>query len=238
MILKQKMDRIVKLLHWYNNFMGYSNSYSMPPYAHYISMGNFCLPRSFLTEWGIKPRKASGELSMPFDLMHIDPIALNYFLLFNFFGFFKNIRLDEKTSIFRRDGEFYSLFNHDADLGTDFSKLKERYQKRIANLKNILKSKDNLLFIQACENSYSDINTLYEILCFLRKNRPFRLILLDLTPDKPLDVSQINKNITVIREPYPTHEWLWYDHELRKTEKGIEFENRLRSKIVSVITIK
>lgn len=89
MILKQKMDQIVKFLHWYNNFMGYSTSYSMPPYAHYINMGNFCLPRSFLTEWGIKPRKASGELSMPFDLMHIDPIALNYFLLFNFFVFSK-----------------------------------------------------------------------------------------------------------------------------------------------------
>lgn len=37
-------------------------------YSHIISLGRNCLPRVILTHSGYKPRKAQGELTLPFDL--------------------------------------------------------------------------------------------------------------------------------------------------------------------------
>ena len=40
-----------------------------------VSLGVNCLPRTILTRHGIKPRKADGELSCPFDLVFKNKIS-------------------------------------------------------------------------------------------------------------------------------------------------------------------
>lgn len=237
MTLKNKMDIFIKIIRCYSNLLGYNNSNSKAPYKYYISMGNFCLPRSFLTEWGIKPRKSEGELSLPFDLLHIDPIALNYYFLFSFRHFFSNVEFNKEENVFKSVRGHYRLFNHDKDCGDNFTMLMNRYKNRIANLKKIMKSKENILFVQACENCYMDVDNLYEILRFYRKNNPFKLILLDLCCSKSINKKNINKNITIIKEPYPTDDYLWWSKDCRKSDAGIDFENRLRKKIEGIIHV-
>lgn len=46
---------------------------------HVISLGTNCFPRMTLNLWGLKPRKAEGEPSMPFDLsVHPLPVVVKY----------------------------------------------------------------------------------------------------------------------------------------------------------------
>ena len=45
-----------------------------------VSLGCNCMPRTVLTRLGIKPRKAQGELSCPFDLVKHNSQRIIYYL--------------------------------------------------------------------------------------------------------------------------------------------------------------
>ena len=235
MTMNQCLNRVCLCLKRYNDFMGYGSVSS--PYAEkkIISLGNNCLSRSFPTEWGMKPRKEYGEKSMPFDLMWNTHKAVTFYLLVRFYSFFKNIYFDKDRKFFVRTRPFYTLFNHGADLGNDFQALKKRYKARIKNLYDALKSDNHLIFIQNSESGDHDINNLYEVIRFYRKKKPFTLIIMDLSPIYTIDKKVINDKVILIKEPYPTHNWIWYDHTLRASELGHLFESRLRKKLQYII---
>lgn len=46
-----------------------------------ISLGQNCLPRTILTRWNIKPSKAQGELSCPFNLVKHELPRISYYII-------------------------------------------------------------------------------------------------------------------------------------------------------------
>lgn len=149
-----------------NRIMGWNIPPSSSPFTHYVSLGNNCLPRTFLTKWGIKPTKAEGEKSMPFDLVWMDARAINYFLLWGDRYLIKNVTFSKDENVFKREGVFSVLFNHDTDLGNDLDALKLRYTNRFINFYNIISCNENVLFLQVSEDATHSINDCYDIIFF------------------------------------------------------------------------
>jgi len=99
-----------------------------------------------------------------------------------------------------------------------------------------MKSKDHIVFIQNSEDTSNDINTLYEIIRFKRKNRPFSLILIDVSHTNSIDRETVNNNIILVRHPYPTKEYIWWHPDFRNSEIGKSFEDSLCRKIKSILS--
>ena len=102
-----------------------------------VSLGINCLPRTVLTRNRIKPRKAEGELSCPFDLaLHILPNIVHY-LETDFCDYFSDIYFEiRKRNIFdlRKKGLWKKAdgtkFFHDKDCKADD---KEEYHRKSEN---------------------------------------------------------------------------------------------------------
>ena len=93
----------------------------MKPYE-IVSLGVNCLPRTILTRWGIKPKKADGELSCPFDLVAHSPETILKCLQTNFEGYFDDLffKLRKRNILdFRGKGLWQkkdgTVFFHDKD---------------------------------------------------------------------------------------------------------------------------
>ena len=227
-------QRLISVIRIINRIMRWNTSPSCSPFSHYVSLGNNCLPRTFLTKWGIKHTKAEGEKSMPFDLVWMDAKAINYFLLFGGKDLIKNVKFIEGENVFKREDVFSILFNHDTDLERNLDALKLRYKNRFINFYNIIKCNDNIMFVQVSEDTKHSINDCYDIIAFLRRGKPFHLILIDVCRVRSFDISSINKIVTVIREPYPTNDWIWWRSDYQQSELGIEFDKRLRRRIEAI----
>ena len=64
---------------------------------HVISLGTNCFARMTLNLWGVKPRKADGEPSMPFDLS-VHPLSVvTAYLKGRFEGYFDKIEYDKEN---------------------------------------------------------------------------------------------------------------------------------------------
>lgn len=86
---------------------------------HVISLGTNCFPRMTLNLWGLKPRKAEGELSMPFDLsVHPLPVVVKY-LKNHFEGYFDAVEFDEKNGYWVNPSDGIK-FIHDKQNDRDF----------------------------------------------------------------------------------------------------------------------
>ena len=59
-----------------------------------VSLGTNCLPRTILTRAGIKPTKAEGELSTPFDLVAHKLSNIVHYLQTDFSDYFDDIYFD------------------------------------------------------------------------------------------------------------------------------------------------
>lgn len=179
-----------------------------------VSLGVNCLPRTLLTRRGIKPRKADGELSCPFDLVkHTDKMILtclqngfeNYFDDFFFvekkwlFSFLKKKGLWQKT-----DG---TKFFHDKDCGKDdFEKLKTRIENRIKNFNQIVVSDKPVLFVMSLTYETEYIDEIYEALKVLRANKQFEFAVISF--GARLNIR--NTNIKYLHLPLPTKDYIKY----------------------------
>lgn len=79
------------------------------------------------------------------------------------------------------------------------------------------------------------INCLFRLLKLKRKGLPFGLLVFDLECDKKLDCKKINKEIVVIREPFPYKEYIWYKEEHCNSKEGIEFMTKLKNKVIEYL---
>ncbi len=234
LIFADKHIFILLILKFFNSFKRHSNSSSVPPYAQFISLGHNCMPRVYLTNFGIKPSKSQGELSMPFDLIYLLYESIYYYLLFDFNGFLSNLKFDYSKKCWTKGR--HATFNHDADCDENsYNILKDRYEKRIENFRNAIKSDDNILFIAAQFGSKLNFNLLYEILKFIRKNKPFKLLVLDFYLTNNSHMKDIDENIHVIRIPFPFSNYIWYDKAHRNTPSAIEFEKKLKAEIEALV---
>ena len=133
-----------------------------------VSLGNNCLPRLLTTVIRLKPRKFYGEKTLPFDLCNTRSInVISKFIKTDFANYFNEIYIDKYT------------YPHDYQLSK--SDFKIRYEQRIRNFLNILKSDKKIYFIYSNFNdivNQNDILNLYDTLLIKRKEKPFELIIL------------------------------------------------------------
>ena len=204
-----------------------------------ISLGCDCFPRTFTTVAGLKPRKEEGELSMPFDLSWSTNDALIHFINTDFKNFFDNIVFDkEKKYYFNK--KYTMGFNHDMDCEDSkegFEKLVQRYKARIQNFREALNSDKFLLFVyNAPPKSEKGCNKLYKVLKNKRKNKDFRLVILDM--DMEIKKALLDKNILLcaVKHPFNNRSEWWYPNNLEKRmEYCIDCGKVFKSIIANII---
>ena len=148
--------KIFKLKHMYNynevTLFGIKISYRYKMLNKFISLGTNCFPRVKLKQYGIKPSKAQGELSCPFDLC-VTPIeAVKKILENDFSDYFDDLQFDEEKKCWKNT-KYNILYIHDDLTKKDFI---ERYKQRIENFRQITSSKKNILFVQALFNVHDE----------------------------------------------------------------------------------
>ena len=120
-----------------------------------VSLGLNCMPRTVLTHNGIKPSKAQGELSGPFDLVRHKLDSVIYYLGNDFKGYCDDLFFVPRKRCFidfrgkgvwnKPDG---TKFFHDKDCDkNDIEKLTERITRRIKNFREIIKNEKPILFV-------------------------------------------------------------------------------------------
>lgn len=188
-----------------------------------ISLGKHCLPRTVLTEQGLKPTKLQGEPSYPFDLA-VHPISsVIHFLETDFSDYFDDLFFNKELKIWE-NRKYYAHYNHDADCDeNDEEKLIVRFKNRIENFrKTILNKNTFIFFVIASVEKEDSLNKLYSILKKLRNNINFKLLVIDMSCK--LDKAHVFRNIGMFQIHHPfLHEDNWWIKGYRDSEAGKEY---------------
>lgn len=193
-----------------------------------VSLGVNCLPRTVLTRNGIKPKKAEGELSCPFDLVwHQLPNIIHY-LKTDFNDYLDDIHfIIRKRNFldFRKKGKWHktdgTVFNHDLDCQFyDKEKLLTRIKNRIDNFHNIISSEVPILFVLNILDDADRIPDLYFTLKKICSHKKFKLMIIDFY-DK-CNEGNTNSDISVLKLPLPFEDWLagWNGKKWIKSDFG------------------
>ena len=190
---------------------------------HVISLGTNCFPRMTLNLWGLKPRKAEGEPSMPFDLsVHPLPVVVKY-LKNHFEGYFDAVEFDEKNGYWVNPSDGIK-FIHDKQNDRDF--FVDRYRKRIANLWAALDDDKPCLLV--CHDmggvDTAKVNELYDFIQTRCGRKKFKLILAVFNGT----VGKCNENIKVYTDNFPCKNYLYMDKFAKFTKAGYHFEEPFR----------
>lgn len=167
-----------------------------------VSLGQNCLPRLYCTRNGLKKTKKMGELSMPFDLAQHSLLSVIHFIKTDFKDFFDWLTYMETIEISCWANQKYqNQYNHDSDCSKhERSKFINRFEKRIENFRNVMKSDKFIFFVFASySNNSEDVNNLYSALKEVRGEKPFKLLVADL--ELTLD-AKVNKEISVYSPNY------------------------------------
>ena len=224
-----------------------------------LPLGEFCLPRFITVQCGLKPRRAEGEKSCPFDLaFFLDFNCILNFLDTEFRGFFDGIEHDYihniklKTDLFRyfRKKLYWPFYKHDEGCAyfihegdwLDREGFVDRYQKRIDNLYEYLNDKERKLYnlISTFEPiTQTQINRLNSIIERYRPKGSFSNIIINLS-DGELDINSYNTfvlNYTKqeYRDIFKIPNWL---KAIREHDSDIiidEFYKRLTGELAQII---
>ncbi|MCM1338060.1 MAG: papain-like cysteine peptidase [Muribaculaceae bacterium] len=212
-----------------------------------ISLGTNCLVRNILTRHGIKPSKAQGELSCPFDLV-LHPISVIVNAIENDFadyldGFYYDVAKRRNIfDFFRKDSCWRKTdgteFAHDKDFKSgDLEKLKDRIGRRVANFREIIGSDSKLLFVINIRDaeSRSYINKLYDILKVKCKSKKFVLAVLDFNG---ISNSNFYPQVKVLNLPMPCDDYhkIWFKRSFYlRTELGAYTEKCVAEFIQNII---
>lgn len=110
-----------------------------------ISLGQTCLPRVITTLNGLKPRRADGERSCPFDLAFSDNIDKSIELIDSHFEYFYNdLFFDEKLGCWHNPTISLRFFHDRTPNKEEFI---ARYDNRIKNFYNYINSKEHIFFL-------------------------------------------------------------------------------------------
>lgn len=200
-----------------------------------VSLGQNCLSRTILTRWNIKPSKAEGELSCPFDLVKHELSRINYYIENDFEGYFDDLFFILRKRNFldfrgkglwrKNDG---TIFFHDKDCRiNDRDKLIRRISARIDNFREIIKSDTPILFVlNICDfhkncNADMEIKNLYNTLKKVRENKYFKLAVFDFG-----GVTTDCDDYAILRIPAPIEnfEKNWYKSSFVNSSLGNFFE--------------
>lgn len=192
-----------------------------------ISLGRNCFTRTVLSRWGVKGKKADGEISFPFDCCSCSTEAVRQMIKNDFKNFFNFDDLKDRK-IFKNT--LYNVeFNHDTDIYPDKEALIERYKRRIDNFRNLWnKPDDKILFVLA---TIPDINNFEMLVQNLKGMLPKESYLAWISIDKK-DYTQefnalnlANTFYAFVPHPYPKYWGEWYDQKFYSTKDGTRFEH-------------
>lgn len=199
-----------------------------------ISLGFNCFPRRILTNWGLKPSKQEGELTLPFDLCVTPTKSICEILNNNFADYFKNLEFNKTDSIWY-NSKYEIYYYHDFDCD-EKSKLINRFANRIDNFKKVINDDRFTYFIHCVseETTTKEINDLYITLSNLCIIENFKLIILNVF-NKQLSLPNYIEVIN-IQHPYKNFHAQWWPRTFRKSDEGIEFETKVIENIKSIIS--
>ena len=186
---------------------------------HIISLGTNCFPRLTLTLWEMKPRKAEGELSMPFDLS-VHPLdTIVQVLKTDFSGYFDDIVYDDEHGYWINP-KLHIQFVHDHE--NDKQVFIERFQRRIKNLFDVMQDDKPCLFV--C-HVFGDahpqkVNELYEFLAQRFKHKKFKLVVAVFNGT----LGKCNENVKVYAKNFPYKDYSYMDKKIKFTKDGYAFE--------------
>lgn len=206
-----------------------------------VSLGVNCLPRTILTRGGVKPRKADGELSCPFDLVSHPFESIIYDLENDFKDYFSDLYFEvRKRNIFdfrkkglwkKKDG---TKFFHDKDCKIgDIIKLEKRIKHRIENFYSIIKSETPILFVLNIDKNAELIPELVKILEKICINKKFKIAILDFNNI----VNYKHEKIEILKIPAPndTFGTTWNMKKYRNSELGKYVEKCICQFITNII---
>lgn len=197
-----------------------------------VSLGVNCLPRTVLTRHGIKPSKAQGELSCPFDLVRHTLDRVIHYIETDFDDYLDDIYFQiKKRNLldFRKKGLWKktdgTTFFHDKDCKyNDFEKITTRISNRIENFRKILSSELPILFVLNIQEYPEEIERLYNILKSKCGEKKFKLAIFDIGKIVKYEIK--NNDIHILQLPLPIPEYhngyigwnskQWKDSELAK----------------------
>ena len=184
----------------------------------FISLGTNCFPRMKLQQHRIKPSKAQGELSCPFDLCTTPIDSVQKILENDFSDYFNDLQFDEQRKCWQNT-KYNIFYIHDDLTKEDFI---NRYKQRIDNFRQITSTQKNILFVQSLFNINDD--ALFENIAKINKSlkhyckHKYKYKVINLIPDKsPAKISkiQIDDNAYYFECPSPYDpKWtLWWREE-------------------------
>lgn len=199
-----------------------------------VSLGCDCLPRTYTVNTNIKAKKSQGECSMPFDLCVTPTLALCEILENKFRDYLKSLRYSKKLNCWV-NSKYHIRYNHDTDCKNSIRGKKaiiKRLKSRIANFKTILNYGGIVYFIINNPSNTTLTNNIYSQIQILRKNKPFKFIVLDI--DAKLCSSDLIPNIIVFNDKHPfLSADAWWKEENKKLNS--EYQEKVSSFLLNLI---
>lgn len=166
---------------------------------HLISLGYNCFARMTFNYWGLKPRKADGEKTMPFDIS-VHPLeSICQLLENNFAHYFDKIEFSDRDNCWINP-DLKITFAHDHENNREL--FVERYRNRIKALDEVVEDNTPCLFFAYNDGAMeaTKINQLYNILSKRCAHKPFKLIYMVFNASLP---EGIDRNIATYQADYP-----------------------------------
>lgn len=189
---------------------------------HLLSLGYNCFGRMTFNYWGLKPRKADGEKTMPFDIS-VHPLDTVTALLQNrFAGYFDNLEYSLKDNCWKNTG-LNITFVHDHE--NDRHLFEERYKTRIDNFYQAVEDDKPCLFFAYADKEVSaeSINRLYAAVSEICAHKPCKLVFMIFNHPVP---EGINGDVAVYRADYPQG-YVHMDKFTKYTTAGLSFEKKV-----------
>lgn len=158
-----------------------------------VSLGRFCLSRVITTITGVKPTKAEGEKTCPFDLARFDNIDAQINLIKTHFEkFYDDFEFDKNNNIWINKPMSVRLLHDHMPEKEDLIK---RYDKRIKNFYDYLSEDKLAIFVYSIEKDANaeKIEELFSALKQERNGKPLKLVVI-----ASEDLNITNEDITVI----------------------------------------
>jgi len=203
-----------------------------------ISLGSSCLCRTLPTFWKLKPRKKDGEKSYPFDLCGNNITGQVQNLQNDFAEYFDGLVWSKPFNhyINIKKGIYYLHEDDLSDTPEDLDTIKRRFNERINNFREALKSDKPIIFIFHYGEKLSccypeEFDGLYAEIKKLRGNKPMSFFVVDTTQSLQPKFEDVEYYIP----DFLPKNYVWSEEAFRYTKEGIRFENEMMHKLLKLV---
>ena len=201
-----------------------------------ISLGDCCFTRQMLTWMGIKPSKANGELTHPFDLS-ANSLSNIADCIYNDFKHFCDPEFIKNNTHTLYGGSY----PHDESdmIENDAAKFRITYLRRISNFyEDVYYTKSSLFFINVNESRGEElVNNAEKMIATLHtkfSNINYKFVMVNGVGEKSPLAFDGEKNIYINCDK-PYEEYRWHESKHLHTDAGMEYACDFSLKIKEVL---